>query len=92
MCPEKHFKSMPATMRSMWEEYILKLDGYSYDMMNLLDYLVGNADRHWGNWGFLVDNRTNQPVRLHPLMDFNQFSGLQDGKRNMRCQRKGFRF
>lgn len=55
------------------EEYILNLDGYSYDMMNLLDYLVGNTDRHWRNWGFLVDNSTNQPVRLYPLMDFNQF-------------------
>lgn len=52
--------------------YILELDGYSYYMMNILDYLVGNTDRHWGNWGFLVDNETNQPIALHPLMDFNQ--------------------
>lgn len=52
--------------------YILKLDSYSYYMMNVMDYLVGNTDRHWGNWGFLVDNETNQPVALHPLMDFNQ--------------------
>ena len=52
--------------------YILQLDGYSYYMMNILDYLVGNTDRHWGNWGFLVDNRTNRLVRLHPLMDFNR--------------------
>lgn len=53
-------------------EYILGLDGYSYYMMNILDYLVGNTDRHWGNWGFLVDNRTNRPIGLHPLMDFNR--------------------
>lgn len=53
-------------------DYILKLDPYSYYMMNILDYLIGNTDRHWGNWGFLVDNRNNQPVCLHPLMDFNQ--------------------
>lgn len=52
--------------------YILKLDGYSYYMMNILDYLVGNTDRHWGNWGFLIDNKRNKPVCLHPLMDFNQ--------------------
>ena len=25
-------------------------------MMNILDYLVGNTDRHWENWGLLVDN------------------------------------
>ena len=53
-------------------DYILNLDAYSYYMMNILDYLVGNTDRHWGNWGFLVDNRTGQTVRLHDLMDFNQ--------------------
>lgn len=53
-------------------DYILRLDGYSYYMMNILDYLVGNTDRHWGNWGFLVDNRTNLPVRLSEYMDLNQ--------------------
>ncbi len=52
--------------------YILELDSHSYYMMNILDYLVGNTDRHWGNWGFLVDNETNRPISLHPLMDFNQ--------------------
>ena len=41
-------------------------------MMNIVDYLVGNTDRHWGNWGVLVDNRNNRPLRLHDLMDFNQ--------------------
>ena len=41
-------------------------------MMNILDYLVGNTDRHWENWGLLVDNETNKPIRLHGLMDFNR--------------------
>ena len=41
-------------------------------MMNILDYLVGNTDRHLGNWGLLVDNETNRPIRLHDLMDFNR--------------------
>ena len=53
-------------------EYILKLDGYSYHMMNIIDYLVGNTDRHWSNWGLLVDNKTNKPLRLYDLMDFNR--------------------
>lgn len=53
-------------------EYILKLDEYDFYMMNILDYLVGNTDRHWGNWGLLIDNRTNQAISLHALMDFNQ--------------------
>ena len=51
---------------------ILELDAHGYYMMNILDYLVGNTDRHWENWGLLVDNETNQPVRLHDLMDFNR--------------------
>lgn len=53
-------------------KYILELDGYSYYMMNILDYLIGNTDRHWGNWGLLIDNQTNLPLRLHDLMDFNK--------------------
>ena len=47
-------------------------DPYGYHMMNIVDYLIGNTDRHWGNWGFLIDNATNQPIKLHPLMDFNK--------------------
>ena len=53
-------------------ESVLALDSYGYHMMNIVDYLVGNTDRHWGNWGVLVDNADNQPMSLHPLMDFNQ--------------------
>lgn len=55
-----------------WREEILKLDAYHYHMMNILDYLIGNTDRHWGNWGLLNDNMTNKPISLHPLMDFNR--------------------
>lgn len=53
-------------------EYILKKDKYSYYMMNVIDYLIGNVDRHWGNWGFLVENTKNRLQKLHPLMDFNK--------------------
>lgn len=66
--------------------YILKLDAYAYYMMNILDYLTGNTDRHWGNWGFLVDNRSNEPVSLHPLMDFNQTFREYDTLEGARCQ------
>ena len=51
---------------------ILELDAHGYYMMNILDYLVGNTDRHWENCGLLVDSETNKPVRLHDLMDFNR--------------------
>ena len=41
-------------------------------MMNIIDYLIGNTDRHWGNWGFWVINRENRLGKLYPLMDFNR--------------------
>lgn len=49
-----------------------RIDPVTYYGMNILDYLTGNTDRHPENWGFLVDNGTNQYVSLYPLMDFNQ--------------------
>lgn len=52
--------------------FLLKKDSYSYYMMNMIDYLIGNVDRHWGNWGFAVDNKTNKLGKLYPLMDFNK--------------------
>ena len=67
-------------------KYILKLDAYSFYMMNILDYLVGNVDRHWGNWGFLIDNQKNKPLSLHPLMDFNQSFQAYDTIEGARCQ------
>lgn len=53
-------------------QYILAKDSYSYYMMNIADYLIGNVDRHWGNWGFEVDNSNNKLGKLYPLMDFNK--------------------
>ena len=32
------------------EQFVLKKDSYGFYMMNIIDYLVGNSDRHWGNW------------------------------------------
>lgn len=67
-------------------QYILKLDAYSFYMMNILDYLIGNTDRHWGNWGFLIDNKIGQAVRLHDLMDFNQSFMSYSVVDGARCQ------
>lgn len=68
------------------KKYILKLDKYNYYMMNIIDYLVGNTDRHWGNWGVLVENTTNKPVCLHKLMDFNQSFHAYDSLDGANCQ------
>lgn len=63
------------TLKAMISEY----DQYGYHMMNIIDYLVGNTDRHWGNWGFWIDNATNLPLKLHPLMDLNKsFLGYEN--------------
>lgn len=65
---------------------ILKLDAYNYYMMNVIDYLVGNTDRHWGNWGVLVDNSSNKAKGLHKLMDFNQAFHCYDNPEGANCQ------
>ena len=70
-------------------EYILDLDGYSYYMMNMLDYLIGNTDRHWGNWGLLVDNQSSKPVRLYDLMDFNKAFQSYDTIEGANCLTSG---
>ncbi|MDE6887831.1 MAG: hypothetical protein K2P45_04195 [Eubacterium sp.] len=65
---------------------VLELDRYQYYMMNIIDYLTGNTDRHWGNWGVLVQAADNQPLALHPLMDFNQSFHAYDTIEGANCQ------
>lgn len=68
------------------KKYILSLDRHNYYMMNIVDYLIGNTDRHWGNWGVLIHNRNNKPVRLYDLMDFNQAFHSYDTIDGSNCQ------
>ncbi len=68
------------------KKYILKLDKHNYYMMNIIDYLIGNTDRHWGNWGVLIDNAKNKPVCIHKLMDFNQAFHAYDSLDGANCQ------
>lgn len=65
---------------------IMKLDAHGYHMMNILDYLVGNTDRHWENWGVLLDNRSGRMLRLYDLMDFNQAFNSYDTEEGALCQ------
>ena len=64
----------------------VRLDAKTFYGMNILDYLVGNTDRHPENWGFLVDNETNRYVSLYPLMDFNQCFLAYDILDGANCQ------
>lgn len=38
------------------------------DMM-IFDALICNTDRHAGNYGLLVDNKTNKPMKFAPIFD-----------------------
>ncbi len=69
-----------------------QLDPVTYYGMNILDYLTGNTDRHPENWGFLVDNSTNELISLYPLMDFNQCFLSYDNLEGARCQTVGTRY
>lgn len=64
---------------------LMEKDSYNYYMMNIIDYLVGNTDRHWGNWGFMVDNKTNSLTKLYPLMDFNKAFTSYDSVEGAKC-------
>lgn len=64
----------------------LRIDKETYYGMNILDYLVGNTDRHPENWGLLVDNQTNEYISLYPIMDFNQSFGSYDTIDGANCQ------
>ena len=67
-------------------EVCKKIDPITYYGMNILDYLTGNTDRHPENWGFYVDNSTNEYTELYPLMDFNQCFGSYDTNEGANCQ------
>lgn len=83
--PMEYFEVYAANHEIGTMDYILQLDGYSFYMMNIIDYLVGNTDRHWGNWGLLVNNTTNQPIRLYDLMDFNKTFQAYDNPEGANC-------
>ena len=55
------------------EEYAMNNElpkrGKEYYTMILADYLVGNSDRHWGNWGYLT--KANSIIGFAPIFDFN---------------------
>ncbi|MCR4893353.1 MAG: hypothetical protein K5911_01305 [Eubacteriales bacterium] len=70
--PAEHVTIYAANHDTTLKDIVYRQDRYGYHMMNIIDYLVGNTDRHWGNWGFRVTNRDNRLGKLHPLMDFNR--------------------
>lgn len=53
-----------AYYEKLGEEYVSALN----DML-VLDAVICNTDRHFGNFGFLIDNETNEIVAPAPLFD-----------------------
>ena len=53
-------------------EFIRNLGDEYYDEfvdMLIFDALIYNEDRHFGNFGLIVDNKTNQPCAMAPIFD-----------------------
>ena len=66
-------------------EYYEKLGQTFVDALNdmlVLDAIIMNTDRHFGNFGFIVDNNTNKIVAPAPLFDHGNallnFAGRDD--------------
>ncbi len=83
--PAEYVEIYAANHDTDLRKIISRQDPRGYHMMNIIDYLIGNTDRHWGNWGFWVDNATNRLGTLHPLMDFNQAFRAYDSLDGARC-------
>ena len=58
------FKAVTEYYQQLGPTYLAALG----DMV-ILDALICNVDRHFGNFGFLIDNKTNQIVSPAPLFD-----------------------
>ena len=59
------------TLRTV-ADYLRSLGGSYYDCfadMLVFDALICNEDRHFGNFGLMVDNKTNQSYAFAPLFD-----------------------
>lgn len=52
--------------------YLKSLGGDYYDSfadMLIFDALICNTDRHFGNFGLLIDSKTNEPLKFAPIFD-----------------------
>ena len=50
-------------------KHIYHLDKYVLDLMLILDFIVLNEDRHYGNFGFIRDTNTGEFLRAAPIFD-----------------------
>ena len=50
-------------------DLVKQIDAANYYKMQVADYILGNEDRHGGNFGFFMDNQNGKLLGLYPLMD-----------------------
>ncbi|MCM1009191.1 MAG: XRE family transcriptional regulator [Ruminococcus flavefaciens] len=56
-------------------DFLKSLGSHFYDDfadMIVFDALICNTDRHYGNFGLLVNNKTNKPIKFAPIFDSGQ--------------------
>lgn len=61
---EGGMKAVKTFYAELGEEYVQALND-----MFVLDAVIFNTDRHYGNFGFLVDSKTNRIIASAPLFD-----------------------
>jgi hypothetical protein len=64
--PGRRSKYLDEVINAMKED---RIDLYPFFEMCFLDYIIENFDRHLNNWGFSMDNKTQQIVGLAPIWD-----------------------
>lgn len=90
--PDKKIETELSDILNVLDEnkiiYSTKIKEKFWDMF-IIDALIGNTDRHNGNWGFLVDNKTNKiefaPIYdcgscLNPMIDDDEIEKLQENE------------
>jgi hypothetical protein len=55
-----------------WRKFLKERCWTDFCKMAVVDYVLGNTDRHCQNWGFLVCTDTNEIAGMAPLFDHNQ--------------------
>lgn len=50
-------------------ELVKQMDPENYYTMQIVDYILGNEDRHGANFGFFMENESGKLLGLYPLMD-----------------------
>lgn len=57
---------------------IIRNNKDSYYTMQIADYIISNEDRHEGNWGLYLDNRTGKELKMHPIFDHDHSFSTKD--------------